>query len=195
MSGDFLVRDTRHPGHFWADNEVLDVYGAELGAHAFAVYMVMARNATNGTGECRVSIRKIAAQLGMSSGGVFNALARLVELGLARMVEPGDRRFPAIYLLADVKAMSVHTVNTGVHPVNSSVHPVNSAFTTRTRNKERKTLTKTYKTKSQEGQNEQTTLPDFEIRRREQERESAITRAKARGFVIDPETGRCSRPV
>lgn len=38
-------------------------------------------------------------------------------------------------------------------------------------------------------------LPDFEIRRREQECESAITRAKARGFVIDPETGRCSRPV
>ncbi len=162
MSDEFFARDSRQPGHFWADNEVLDIYGPLLGAHGFAVYMALTRNATNGTGECKLSTSKLAAQLGMSKGGVFNALGLLVKLNLAKRIHAGDPRHPAIYVLADVKALvnptyaqlrlapSVHPVNAGstpsVHPVNASGHgvnakghPVNAAFIPRTRNKEVKT--------------------------------------------------------
>lgn len=162
MTQDFLVRDTRQPGHFWADNELIDIYGPRIGPHGLAVYMALARRAINGTGECKLSMRTIAAQIAMSVGGVSNAMTVLLELGLARVIDRGDNRRPAVYILADVKAMtdpgyaqlrltgsetskakalqnSVHPMNAGVHPLNATVHPVNSAFTTRTRNKERKT--------------------------------------------------------
>jgi hypothetical protein len=161
MSDEFFPRDNRQPRHFWADNEVFDIYGPKLGAHGFAVYMALAKHAMNNSGECRTSMSKIAAQLGMSKGGVFNALAVILQLGLAKKVDEGDNRHCAAYVLADVKALtdpnyaqlrlagSVHTVNakesersTGelsVHTVNASVHPVNPAFTPRTRNKEDKT--------------------------------------------------------
>jgi DNA-binding MarR family transcriptional regulator len=157
VSEEFLVRDTRQPGHFWADNELIDVYGPQLGAHGIAVYMALARKAINGTGECRISMRSIAGQIGISVGGVSNAMADLLNLGLARQVDPGDNRSAAVYVLADVKALvnpnyaqlrlekppiSVHTVNAGVHTMNATVHPVNPAFTQRTRNKERKTFTR-----------------------------------------------------
>lgn len=161
MSDDFFPRDNRQPRHFWADNEIFDIYGPKLGAHGFAVYMALAKHAMNNSGECRTSISKIAAQLGMSKGGVFNALAVILTLGLAQKIDSGDNRHCAAYVLADVKALvdpdyaqlrlagSVHTVNAehnlrssgepSVHPVNSRVHPMNAAFTPRTRNKESKT--------------------------------------------------------
>lgn len=158
----FLVRDTRMPGHFWADNEVLDLYGSHLGAHAFAVYMAMCRSAINGTGECKISTRKLAQQLGMSAGGAYNALVHIVRLGLVRQIHPGDRSSPGIYILADVKALvnpeiaqlklagrgahqvntpplRAHTVSTPVHPVNAGAHQVNDVLTGWTRNKEVKT--------------------------------------------------------
>jgi hypothetical protein len=161
MSDEFFPRDNRQPRHFWADNEVFDIYGPKLGAHGFAVYMALAKHAMNNSGECRTSMSKIATQLGMSKGGVFNALAIILQLGLAQKIDAGDNRHCAAYVLADVKALvdpnyaqlrlavSVHTVNAkaaerssgepSVHTVNSRVHPVNAAFTPRTRNKEDKT--------------------------------------------------------
>lgn len=101
----FLVRDTRLPGHFWADNEVYDVYGPDLGSHGFAVYMALCRNATNGTGECRIAMSKLGERLSISKSTVHQALARIVELGLARLLEAGGPRTSAVYLLADVKSL------------------------------------------------------------------------------------------
>jgi hypothetical protein len=161
MSDEFFPRDNRQPRHFWADNEVFDIYGPKLGAHGFAVYMALAKHAMNNSGECRTSISKIARQLDMSKGGVFNALNLILQLGLAQKIDAGDNRHCAAYVLADVKALvdpnyaqlrlavSVHTVNAkagersslepSVHTVNARVHPMNAAFTPRTRNKEDKT--------------------------------------------------------
>lgn len=166
MSDEFLVRDTRLARHFWADNEIVDNFGAQLGAHAFAVYMVLCRHAINHTGECRISTRKVGRQIGMSPQGVLNALNHLEQMGLARRLEAGDRTKPATFQLADVKALldpayaqlklvgrvvhgvnpvdtsrssGVNPVDTGVHPVDASVHPVDRASTGWTRNKEDKT--------------------------------------------------------
>jgi hypothetical protein len=124
---DFQVRDRRKPGHFWADNEVLDVFSEQLRAQGFAVYMMLTRRANNDTGECQISVRVMAKQMGMSVGAVFSALKVICDLGLARKVFAGDNRNPAIYELADVKAC--------VHLMNADL---NAAFTLRTPNKEKK---------------------------------------------------------
>ena len=158
-SVEFLVRDRRMPGHFWADNEVLDVFGPQLGEHGFCAYMVLCRHATNGTGECRISTRKLARQLGMSAGGAFNALATVLRLGLARRISPGDNARPGIYVLADVKALlnpdlaqskfagqGAHGVSAIAHPVNASTHHVSAVLTPRARNKESKRLSQDSKT-------------------------------------------------
>ena len=161
MSDEFFPRDNRQPRHFWADNEVIDQFGAKLGAHGIAVYMALARSAMNNSGECKSSMRKIAGQIGASPASVFNALAVILQLGLARKIDEGDNRRCASYVLADVKALtdpnhaqlrltaSVHMVNAekpersiGERSVcleNASVHKVNAAFNRRTPIKEDKT--------------------------------------------------------
>lgn len=151
MSDEFFPRNKLHPRFFRADNEIVDVFGPKLKPHAFAVYLVLARFANNNTGECRVPISKIATQLGMSKGGVFNALRRIVGLGLAKKIDSGDNRRCGTYVLADVKRLTgVHPVNLestqrppherSVRPVYSNVHLMNAAFIPRTRNKESNTV-------------------------------------------------------
>jgi hypothetical protein len=125
---EFMVRDSRQPGHFWADNEILDIYGAKLGAHGIAVYMAMTRRADNSTGECTMSTRRIAVQVGMSTGGVFNALLLICSLSLARKVLEAEHGRPAVYVLADVKALRC---SSGEHQCSSGergVHPVNTQY-------------------------------------------------------------------
>jgi hypothetical protein len=168
---EFFPRDNRQPRHFWADNEVFDVFGPKLGAYGIAVYMALARSAMNNSGECRTSMRKIANQIGTSPASVFNALSVILQLGLARKTDDGDNRRCATYVLADVKALtdpnhaqlrlsgSVHLINAGsgersigersVQSVNPSVQSVNPAFNRRTRHKEDKTL-QDYKTISKQ---------------------------------------------
>jgi hypothetical protein len=123
-----MVRDSRQPGHFWADNEVLDVYGEKLGAHGLAVYMAMARRADNSTGECILSTRRIAGQVSMSVGGVFNALALIVALGLARKVLDSEHGKPAVYVLADVKALRCSSHEHRCSSGERGVHPVNTQY-------------------------------------------------------------------
>lgn len=141
MSDEFFPRDNRQPRHFWADNEIIDRFGAKLGAQGIAVYMALARSAMNNSGQCRTSMRKIAVQIGVSPGSVFNALTTILQLGLARKTEEGDNRHCAAYVLADVKALtdpnhaqlrlsaSVHLLNAETSqrsPIERSVHPENA---------------------------------------------------------------------
>jgi hypothetical protein len=125
---DFTVRDSRQPGHFWADNEILDVYGPKLGPHGLAVYMAMCRRANNTTGECMLSTRRIAEQVWMSNGGVFNALALIVALGLARIVLKAEHGKPAVYVLADVKALTCSSHEHRCSSGERGVHPVNAQY-------------------------------------------------------------------
>jgi DNA-binding Lrp family transcriptional regulator len=199
---EFLVRDSRLARHFWADNEVVDIFGAQLGAHAFAVYMVLCRHAINHTGEVRISSRKIARQVGMSPQGVLNALDHLGRLGLVRHAQAPTRSEGGLYLLADVKAMldpeyaqlklvgrvthgvnpvdtssrkGVNAVDTGVHTVDAAVNQVDTVSRGWTRNKEDKTSSrlKTNKTVS---------LSPQLSERIEKERRQNLTEATRRGM-------------
>jgi DNA-binding transcriptional ArsR family regulator len=124
----FLVRDTRLPGHFWADNEIYDVFGAQLGAYAFAVYMALCRRAKNYTGECELSMSQLARDLDVSKATIHQSLARILELGLAMRTREGGPRTTAIYVLADVKSLvdPVHAAQLRLNVPSSSVRIANA---------------------------------------------------------------------
>jgi len=66
---------------------------AATGAHGFAVYMALTRNATNGTRRVQAFDQQARRAARNVEGGVFNALGLLVKLNLAKRIHAGD---PAI---------------------------------------------------------------------------------------------------
>lgn len=76
------VRDSRQPGHFWADNEIADKHLAQIGVYGFAVYMLLARFADATTGQCDPSVEGMAKRLGVSAPTVRKALDKLHHEGL-----------------------------------------------------------------------------------------------------------------
>ncbi|HEX5433538.1 MAG TPA: hypothetical protein VFY05_04820 [Candidatus Angelobacter sp.] len=97
------VRDSRQPGHCWADNEIIAVYGQQLGPYGVAVYMVFSMVAKNGTGECNITLRQIAKLLDMSPSRVLKSVDTLMELGLVSQTHKsnGDGK-PSTYTLMSV---------------------------------------------------------------------------------------------
>lgn len=77
------IRDRRHPGHFWADNEIVDDYLPAIGAHGFAVYMLLCRYARDGQAD--PSISKMAAKLGVSEPTVRKGITALEEVHLIKV--------------------------------------------------------------------------------------------------------------
>jgi hypothetical protein len=75
-------RTARAPGHFWADNEVVDAHLPELGIYAFGVYMLLCRFADSRSGRCAPSIATLARRLGIAELTVKKALQTLVAAGL-----------------------------------------------------------------------------------------------------------------
>lgn len=100
------VRDARQPGHWWADNELIDVYGPIVGAYGIAVYAVLCRYADNKTGEAFPAIRKIAELLAISRPTVTKALKALEGAKLIRTkrryIRGSKERDNNIYVLLNV---------------------------------------------------------------------------------------------
>lgn len=87
------IEDNREGGFFWADNEIIDKYGAELGPFGIAVYMALSRHANRN--RCFPSFGGIAKRIGASRPTVVKAIKKLEELGLisverGRQTESGD---------------------------------------------------------------------------------------------------------
>jgi biotin operon repressor len=82
MGDPSYVRDSREPGHFWADNEVVDHYLPAIGVYGFAVYMLLTKYADAKTGQCDPSVEGMARKLGISAPTVRKALERLEKSGL-----------------------------------------------------------------------------------------------------------------
>ena len=74
MTEQWIVRDARRPGHYWADNEIYDIYAPIVGVHAFAVYMALCRYASS-EGASHPSTSTIADQLGISRPTVVTTCA------------------------------------------------------------------------------------------------------------------------
>lgn len=82
MGNQSHVRDSRQPGHFWADNEIVDDYLPIIGAYGFAVYMLLCKYADAKTGQCDPSVGGMAKKLQISPPTVKKALTALEECGL-----------------------------------------------------------------------------------------------------------------
>src|SRR6266850_5089162 len=109
------VRDSRRPGHFWADNELLDVYGKKLGIDGLAVYMALSRVANNRSGECVITLRQIGEFVGCSPQTAMRAIAKLVSHQLVVVESKGTvtSRQPSVYTLLEIPRSSVPIGNNG----------------------------------------------------------------------------------
>lgn len=75
------VRDHREHDWFWANNSVIDRYGAAIGADGVAVYMALARHADR-NGQCFPSYATLAERLGLSRPTIMKCIERLKIAGL-----------------------------------------------------------------------------------------------------------------
>lgn len=109
MSETFHIRDERKPGHFWADNEIYDVFAARIGVYAFAVYMALCKY-VNKQAACNPSYEEVARKLGISRRQVIRAIETLKDYKLIKVRQTyttveGKRRFSSnSYTLLDVKS-------------------------------------------------------------------------------------------
>ena len=113
---EIVVRDQREPGWFHLDNEIVDQYGARLGAYGISVYAVLCRRCTASQEVRSLSQRDIAATLGISQDRVRKSLADLAELGLIQIDTP-DHPAPGVIAtirLLKVKATERHTFSSGL---------------------------------------------------------------------------------
>ncbi len=104
----FSVRDRRRKGFFTIDNELLDNFGAHLGAYGLAVYLALARFA-NQDSTCWPSLSTIAKRTGMSRPQVIREIAKLTVLQLIAVrhqVNDKGEYSSNLYLLLDVATPS-----------------------------------------------------------------------------------------
>lgn len=100
------LRDRRKPRHFWADNELLDVFGPLIGPFGVLTYMVLARHTASGLYETKaLPLRDLASETGLSKDTVKRAIDQLVDAGLVRVARE-KAKTAAIYELFDVKDLA-----------------------------------------------------------------------------------------
>lgn len=103
------LHDQREPGFFIVDNEVLDLFGPQIGVYGFAVYCVLAKYANKKGEGAFPSYQAIADMVGMSRPKAFDGVKLLVKCGLVvktpRFSETGDQTTNA-YTLVNVKALA-----------------------------------------------------------------------------------------
>jgi len=111
----WIARDARRPGHFWADNEIYDRYARLIGVNAFAVYMSLTRHADN-HGTCYPSHQTLADDLGLSRATVLRAIHILER---HELIHVDVRRLPVrgqttnIYTLIQVAKTAVAESDSG----------------------------------------------------------------------------------
>jgi hypothetical protein len=114
----FKVRDERKPGHHWADNEVMDLFGKRIGPFGYSVYMYICRYAGNNDGRCYKSQTEIAAAFSISVDTVARAVNRLIEVGLIAKEDLSGK--PSIYIVLEVPKRAAHS---GTHLPPAAVTP------------------------------------------------------------------------
>lgn len=93
----------------WVDNEIVDVYGPQIGATGIALYVALARFANNTSGECYPSISTLAARINVSEPTVRKYLNILQEHGLITIEHrPGEdgNNYSNLYTLLRIEKQS-----------------------------------------------------------------------------------------
>ncbi len=94
------IRDRRKPGWFRIDDELIEVYGPEIGVHGIAVYAALCKHA-NKDESSYPGLRLLCEKLKIGRKKLLDTLSQLQELGLID-IEPGDRVSVNVYTLLDV---------------------------------------------------------------------------------------------
>jgi DNA-binding MarR family transcriptional regulator len=110
---DFRVRDQRRAGHHWADNEVIDDFGAQIGPIGYAIYMYLGMHANNDTGRCSKRQSDIAKAFGISEDTVQRHIQKLFDAGLVAKLEPEQKGETLTYLILEVPKRDRHTARCG----------------------------------------------------------------------------------
>src|SRR5260221_6164673 len=76
------ARTKRNPGHFWADNEIVEEYLPNLSIYAFSIYMLLCYYTRSTTGRSFPSIKALAKQLKVSEPTIRKGLNELSETRL-----------------------------------------------------------------------------------------------------------------
>lgn len=85
MSATSIPETPAAPGHIRIDNRIITDYAASIGAHALAVYLVLAFHAGARTRQCYPSTRTISRLLKLSRPTVLKAICKLEEEGLIKV--------------------------------------------------------------------------------------------------------------
>lgn len=94
------IRDRRKPGWFRIDDELIEVYGPEIGVHGIAVYAAICKHADK-TETSHPGLRLLCEKLKIGRKKLLDTLALLKRVGLIE-IESGDRVSVNVYTLLDV---------------------------------------------------------------------------------------------
>lgn len=130
----FEIRELRHRGWFWLDNEFIDSLAPRLGPFTCLVYVYLCRRTDKETQKCYPAIQTIADDLKISTRIVIKAIRELELahlIGITREKEPRTKRWKVnVYTLLDKKewrnksqVYQMH-MEPGAHKVKSQVHQV-----------------------------------------------------------------------
>ena len=89
MAQNNSVRDGRKPGWFHVDNDIIDHYGAAIGATGIAVYCALARYADR-DGRAFPSHKRLSENLGIARNTLRAALRKLEEVELITITPQKD---------------------------------------------------------------------------------------------------------
>lgn len=84
-----LLFDRRRKGFYLTDNVFIDEYAPQVGAYAVAVYSVLLRHADD-KGVAFPGVGYISGQLDISTNTVRNALKKLAEVGVLKIIRRRD---------------------------------------------------------------------------------------------------------
>lgn len=94
------IRDRRKAGWFRIDDEIIEVYGPQIGAHGVAVYAALCKHAGKDESS-HPGLRLLCEKLKIGRKKLLDTLAKLKEVGLIE-IEVGDRAHVSVYTLLDV---------------------------------------------------------------------------------------------
>lgn len=84
------VIDERRHNFFCLDNEVIEIYGREMGPLGIAVYATLVKHAERGSRTCYPSYKTIADLIGVSRNTAMAGVRKLVSLKLIRVEKRED---------------------------------------------------------------------------------------------------------
>ena len=103
----FFIRDHRKTGWFWADNELIDLYGKKVGLEGIALlYVYLCRHVWNSTQRCTKKQTEIAEAFAVNRKRIQRHLAKLVDAGLVAVEQEG-RADATSYILLDVPKQDI----------------------------------------------------------------------------------------